>query len=246
MKKPSILILLLAAFCLANPASDTLTIHRKTPPIKGSVMFPVTSPTSDMPVGVWRRINKKATTGTIVWFHGGMTSNNCQKGLVAGGSLANMLPDYTVVSASACKQSHWVEPTTIEAVDEALDNLAKRIKKDAEDALLAVNKRIKELAARVKEGQEDIKLSNKNTFRIALAGHYLTFTWIDDEVKLATSEKIPNWDKDKIWAQEDRNRKGMEELFGIKFPEVERPKGDDKPADDDGDGDGDPDDIGDE
>lgn len=121
---------------------------------------------------------------------------------------------------------------------------AKRIKKDAEDALLAVNKRIKELAARVKEGQEDIKLSNKNTFRIALAGHYLTFTWIDDEVKLATSEKIPNWDKDKIWAQEDRNRKGMEELFDIKFPEVERPKGDDKPADDDGDGDGDPDDIG--
>ena len=123
---------------------------------------------------------------------------------------------------------------------------AKRIKKDAEDALLAVNKRIKELAARVKEGQEDIKLSNKNTFRIALAGHYLTFTWIDDEVKLATSEKIPNWDKDKIWAQEDRNRKGMEELFGIKFPEVERPKGDDKPDDDEGDGDGDPNDIGDD
>lgn len=122
---------------------------------------------------------------------------------------------------------------------------AKRIKKDAEDALLAVNKRIKELAARVKEGQEDIKLSNKNTFRIALNGHYLTFTWIDDEVKLAQAEKIPNWDKDKIWAQEDRNRKGMEELFGIKFPEVERPKGDDKPDDDEGDGDGDPDDIGD-
>ena len=123
---------------------------------------------------------------------------------------------------------------------------AKRIKKDAEDALLAVNKRIKELAARVKEGQEDIKLSNKNTFRIALNGHYLTFTWIDGEVKLAQAEKIPNWDKDKIWAQEDRNRKGMEELFGIKFPEVERPKGDDKPDDDEGDGDGDPNDIGDD
>lgn len=123
---------------------------------------------------------------------------------------------------------------------------AKRIKKDAEDALLAVNKRIKELAARVKEGQEDIKLSNKNTFRIALNGHYLTFTWIDGEVKLARAEKIPNWDKDKIWAQEDRNRNGMEELFGIKFPEVERPKGDDKPDDDEGDGDGDPNDIGDD
>ena len=122
---------------------------------------------------------------------------------------------------------------------------AKRIKKDAEDALLSVNKRIKELAARVKDGKEDFKLSSKNTFRIALNGHYLTFSWVDGEMKLAMAEKIPNWDKDKIWAQEDRNRKGMEELFGIKFPEVERPKGDEKPADDEGDGDGNPDDIGD-
>ena len=130
MKKPSILILFLVAICFANPASDTLTIHRKMPPVKGSIMFPVTSPTSDMPVGVWRHINKKATAGTIVWFHGGMTSNNCQKGLVAGGALSKMMPDYTVVSASACKQSHWVEPTTIEALDDALDSLAKRQKKD--------------------------------------------------------------------------------------------------------------------
>ena len=121
---------------------------------------------------------------------------------------------------------------------------AKRIKKDAEDALLAVNKRIKELAARVKDGKEDYKLSSKNTFRIALNGYYLTFSWVDGEVKLAVVEKIPNWDKDKIWAQEDRNRKGMEELFGIKFPEVERPDVDEGDKSGDQGGDGDPDDIG--
>ena len=130
MRRLVILSLVATALAFAQAPSDTLTIHRKMPPIKGSIMFPVTSPTSDMPVGVWRHINKKATAGTIVWFHGGMTSNNCQKGLIAGGSLSKMLPDYTIVSASACKQNHWVEPTTIEALDDALDSLVKRQKKE--------------------------------------------------------------------------------------------------------------------
>ena len=99
-------------------------------------MLPATSLSSDMPVGVWKGLNKKPSIGTIVWFHGGMTSNNCQKGLIAGGALSKMLPDYTVVSASACKQNHWVEPTTIEALDAALDSLAKRQKKDVEEISL--------------------------------------------------------------------------------------------------------------
>lgn len=136
MTKRLILLLLTATFCFANQASDTLTIHRKIPPIKGSVMFPATSLSSDMPVGVWRGINKKATAGTIVWFHGGMTSNNCQKGLVAGGALSKMMPDYTIVSASACKQNHWAEPATIAALDDALDSLAKRLKKNIEEISL--------------------------------------------------------------------------------------------------------------
>ena len=130
MRRLVILSLVATALAFAQAPSDTLTIHRKMPPIKGSIMLPVTSPTSDMPVGVWRHINKKASAGTIVWFHGGMTSGNCQKGLVAGGALSKMLPDYTIVSASACKQNHWVEPTTIEALDDALDSLVKRQKKE--------------------------------------------------------------------------------------------------------------------
>ncbi len=99
-------------------------------------MFLATSLSSDMPVGVWRGINKKDTAGTIVWFHGGMTSNNCTKGLAAGGGLANILPNYTVVSASACKQNHWVEPSTIQAVDDALDSLARKQKKEIPEVSL--------------------------------------------------------------------------------------------------------------
>ena len=65
-----------------------------------------------------------------------MTSGNCQKGLVAGSDLSKMLPSYTVISASACKQDHWVEPTTIQAVDESLDALAKRQNKSIDTVSL--------------------------------------------------------------------------------------------------------------
>ncbi len=143
-----------------------------------------------------------------------------------------------------------VENELPDAERELLDAIdrAKRIKKEADDALLSVRNRIKELAARVTDGKEDYKLSSKNTFRIALYGHYLTYSWVDGEIKLVKAERIPDWDKNKIWAQEDRNRKGMEELFGIKFPEVERPKVEEKKEETEeqnGGGDGDPDDIGD-
>lgn len=143
-----------------------------------------------------------------------------------------------------------VENELPDAERELLDAIdrAKRIKKEADDALLSVRNRIKELASRVTDGKEDYKLSSKNTFRIALYGHYLTYSWVDGEVKLVKAERIPDWDKNKIWAQEDRNRKGMEELFGIKFPEVERPKVEEKKEETEeqnGGGDGDPDDIGD-
>lgn len=132
------------------------------------------------------------------------------------------------------------ETEQLDAIDRA-----KRIKKEADDNLLSVRNRIKELAARVTDGKEDFKLSSKNTFKIAIFGHYLYYSWVDGRVKLVKAEKIPAWDKNKIWSQEDRNRKGMEELFGIKFPEVAMPESEDVDDDDDDDYDGDPDDIGD-
>ena len=91
--------------------------------------------TQGRPVGIWHTTSKK-NLGTIVWFHGGMTSRNCQKGLVAGSDLSTMLPAYTVVSASACMQNHWVEQATIESVDSALDSIAKRQKKTIDEISL--------------------------------------------------------------------------------------------------------------
>lgn len=40
---------------------------------------------------------------------------------------------------------------------------------------------------------------------------------------LAKSEKIPSYNKSSLWAQEDKNRVAMMELFGLDFPAPERP-----------------------
>lgn len=131
-----LVILFLVALAIAQAPTDTLFVNQRIPLENASFMFSAGNKSPDMPVGVWRIAGNKTTDGTVVWFHGGMTSNNCRKGLVAGGDIAKMLPTYIVVSASACKQNHWVEPTTIQRVDDALDSLSKRHKKDISEISL--------------------------------------------------------------------------------------------------------------
>lgn len=82
--------------------------------------------------GIWnlkgksKGSNKSEHRRVAVWFHGGMTSSNCSKGLVAGDDLAKMLPDFIVVSVSACLENHWVTPVAVGWVDAALDSVAAR------------------------------------------------------------------------------------------------------------------------
>ena len=67
-----------------------------------------------------------AKSGVVVWFHGGMTSGNCEKGLVAGDDFAKLFPNVVVVSASACRDKHWATDVMLNAVDAALDSVAAR------------------------------------------------------------------------------------------------------------------------
>lgn len=99
----------------------------------------------------------------------------------------------------------------------------KAMKKNAEEAYNSILLEIADLAARVKEGTTDIKLSSTETVRIALNGYFLFYSWVDGEMKLVKAQKIPDWDKQGIWSQEDVNREAMKEVFGIEFPEVEKP-----------------------
>lgn len=109
-----VISLVLFAVALAFGSQDTLKVYSQ-------------SVRDYSKAGVW--YGSKGNKGPVtVWFHGGMTSGNCEKGLIAGGDIAKLLPEHTVVSGSACMNSHWVSRQGIEWVESALDSLAARRK----------------------------------------------------------------------------------------------------------------------
>lgn len=67
-----------------------------------------------------------AKSDVVVWFHGGMTSGNCEKGFVAGDDFAKLFPNVIVVSASACRDKHWATEAMVAVVDATLDSVAAR------------------------------------------------------------------------------------------------------------------------
>lgn len=99
---------------------------------------------------------------------------------------------------------------------------AKKMKKDAEEAYASVLMEVAKYAAEVKLGTVDVRLKAKDTFCIALAGYYLVYSC--DNTKeifvLAKAYEIP--DRTELWANEEKNRKAMKELFDLDFPEVEQ------------------------
>lgn len=105
-----IFLLFVAAACFARP--DTLAVSASG--IRSQV-------------GVWQ--GSAAGGDVVVWFHGGMRSENCLKGLVAGDDFSKLFPQMTVVSASACRDNHWATMNMVNVVDAALDSVAARQKK---------------------------------------------------------------------------------------------------------------------
>lgn len=102
--------LLVVAHCFGSTVKDSLVVRSKDG--------------FESAVGLWKNVKKDAPV--VVWFHGGMTSGNCQKGLVAGDDLSGLLPDYWVISVSACRDKHWVTSTAVQWVDAALDSIVSR------------------------------------------------------------------------------------------------------------------------
>ena len=109
----------------------------------------------------------------------------------------------------------------------------KTMKKNAEEAYNSALLEVSDLAARVKNGKTDFRLPSTKTARIALNGHFLFYSWVDGKFQLCKVQKIPDWDRTGLWSQEDVNQQAMKEVFGIEFPEVEKPKPKEQtPADD--------------
>ncbi len=123
-------VLLLAVSLALGASRDSLTVSVLPIKATGTVLR--------VPVGIWwpeydSKAKVKASfpghaakKDVVVWFHGGMTSGNCQKGLVAGEAFSDIFPDVVVLSASACKENHWATEVMVSAVDAALDSIARR------------------------------------------------------------------------------------------------------------------------
>ena len=105
-------------------------------------------------------------------------------------------------------------------LEEALE-VAKKMKKDAEEAYASVLLEVSKYAAEVKHGTTDMRLKSKDTFCIALGGYYLVYNW--DKLKqifvLAKGYEIP--DRSELWANEEKNRQAMKDYFDLEFAEVE-------------------------
>lgn len=130
--------------------------------------------------------------------------------------------EIAMIREEYCLKEENDVPKRKQELQETLEAI-KAMKKNAEEAYNSILLEIADLAARVKEGTTDIKLSSTETVRIALNGYFLFYSWVDGEMKIVKTQKIPDWDRNTLWSQEDVNREAMKELFGIEFPEVEKP-----------------------
>lgn len=107
----------------------------------------------------------------------------------------------------------------------------KSMKKNAEEAYSFALLEVADLAARAKNGKTDFRLPSTKTARIALNGHFLYYAWVDGKFQLCKVQKIPDWDRNSLWSQEDVNQQAMKEVFGVDFPEVEIPNAESNPVD---------------
>ena len=106
-------------------------------------------------------------------------------------------------------------------LEETLEQI-KVMKRDAEEAYLFVLSEIARYAAIVKEGVKEMRLKSTDTFCMAIGGYYLTYVWDGSKFVLAQAVQVP--DPTSMWANEDLNREAMLNLFGVEFPEIERPQ----------------------
>lgn len=130
--------------------------------------------------------------------------------------------EIAMIREEYCLKEENDVPKRKQELQETLEAV-KAMKKAAEEAYNSILLEIADLAVRVKEGTTDFKLSSTETVRIALNGYFLFYSWVDGEMKLVKTQKIPDWDRNTLWSQEDVNREAMRELFGVEFPEVEKP-----------------------
>lgn len=135
------------------------------------------------------------------------------------------LDDYEIsnIREEYCIKCENDLPEREKHLEEVLEEI-KSMKKRAEESLAACRQDIAKYAAQVKQGTQEVTLKNGETFCIALAGYYLYYTYDRNKKKYVLAKAFQVSDPSEIWSQEDQNRKAMQELFNLEFPEPEKPE----------------------
>ncbi len=120
-----------------------------------------------------------------------------------------------------CSLTEDLLPVRKAELEEAVER-AKKLKKDAEDALAAVVQDIAAYAAQVKQGTKELLLKSKDTFCISLAGYYLVYTWDEQKQTFVLASGYEVTDQSEIFADDRKNREVLMSLWGMEFPETKR------------------------
>ena len=105
-------------------------------------------------------------------------------------------------------------------LEEALEE-AKRMKKEAEERYASALQEVATMAAEVKLGTVETRLKGTDTFCMALAGYYLTYTWNEARQTFVLAKGYEIQDNSEIFASDENNREQMLQLFGVELPKAE-------------------------
>ena len=128
------------------------------------------------------------------------------------------LTDFEINATRAeyCTLTEDLLPVRKAELEEAIEK-AKKLKRDAEEAVAAVVQDIAAYAAQVKQGTKELLLKSKDTFSIALAGYYLVYTWDEQKQTFVLANGYEVTDQSEIFADDTKNREMMLQLFGCEF-----------------------------
>lgn len=101
-----------------------------------------------------------------------------------------------------------------------IENNCKQITKEAKDKLQAVVTQIRDLVWQVKRGVKEVDLPSDSTVRIPIDGHYLYYAWINHKFQLCRVDKIPSWDEQSLFANQETNKEAFREVLGIDIDEA--------------------------
>ena len=125
------------------------------------------------------------------------------------------------IRAEYCALTEELLPVRKAELEEAMER-AKKLKRDAEEALASVIQDIAAYAAQVKQGTRELLLKSKDTVCIALSGYYLVYTWDERKQAMVLASGYEITDNTDIWSNDEKNREAMLQIFGMEFDEPEK------------------------